>query len=113
MGVEPELVITEVGYGKNCTSRWYPKEDGKCEACRKQEPPKGSGVGLLDTAAGDGSPRLVDLVLLRVETLVGHVDLEEVEPHPYRSRYDEVYGFPSRSHCAEENLRKFGGPGQI
>ena len=108
MGVEPELMITEVGYSKNCTSRWYPKEDGKCEAGRKEEPPKGSGVGLLDTPVGDGSPRLVDLVLLRMEALVGHVHLEKVEPHPYRSCHYEVHGFPSRSHCAEENLRKVG-----
>ena len=102
-------MITEVGYSKNCTSRWYPKENGKCEASRKEEPAKDSGVGLLDTAIGDGSPRLVDLVLLRVETLVGHVDLKKVEPHPYRSRHYEVHGFPSRSHCAEENLGKAGG----
>ena len=61
---------------------------------------------LLNAAIRDGPPRLVDPVLLRVKALVGHVDLEEVTPHPYRSHDDEVLGFTPRSHCTEEHLEE-------
>lgn len=55
---------------------------GKGKAGGEQEPSQSAGSVQGNVASGDEPPWLVLAVLVRLDALVRHAELKEVQPHP-------------------------------